>query len=138
MTYSILWGSPHGPLESQREELTRLFGPYELVSMPQWRSVTDLTTAYFAMPEPRELVLVAPLSVCREVIKRGIKPLSPRTITLNDTRVSDTSREWLHKGRVIRFRNFSRRVSVDETFEPVYSREEIAHLNARDLENSRQ
>jgi hypothetical protein len=130
MPTSILWASQHSPLRSQREELRRLFGDDVCIvtSPTAMRDVGDLLDRLHQLDPPRELLLVAPLSVCREVIKRGVKPLwaemqrvtpapafiDPNTMTQHDTRVS----------RFIGFRRLTGVTLEFEDLEPVATRGE--------------
>lgn len=115
---NVMWVSRHKPLTSQVEELSRLFGEVSLTVAPEG-SVSETLARYEALPEPRELVLVAPLAICREVLKRGVRPLSPKMMTMERSVVLNPDCECKVNGRVIRFLEFQRRVNVKETFEPV-------------------
>jgi hypothetical protein len=75
----IAWMSQHSPLPEQIAELERLFGSFELMQDVNPFEHADsicrkLRLAGFAFGSD-ELVIVAPLSVLREICKRGIYPL---------------------------------------------------------------
>lgn len=116
MTTSVLWVSRHSPLPGQRDELSRLFGEVSLTVAPEG-SVSETLARFEALPEPRELVLVAPLAICREVLKRGVKPLCPmmKRVKLDGINSWDAV---LPNGRAV-FTGYKRRTSIHETFEEI-------------------
>jgi hypothetical protein len=72
----ILWISRHQPLPSQVLELQRIYGVDCEIKIDQNRfygfeDILKRVEKY----QPDELLLMAPLSVCRKVLESGIKPL---------------------------------------------------------------
>src|SRR5215469_2196920 len=72
----ILWLSRHRPLVSQYAELKRLFGEDCEITVDQesFRSVEDVISR-FRRSKADEVVLMAPLTMCRKILSFGVKPL---------------------------------------------------------------
>jgi hypothetical protein len=76
MSKRIYWVSRHDPLPSQVTELRQLFGKdMELVvDHKSFSSAKEIVGRYIAA-NAQEMVLVAPLTVCRAILKLGVRPL---------------------------------------------------------------
>lgn len=71
----IVWMSRHSPTPSQLTELERLFPGYTLHIDPNpFSSAADIV-ARFKAAKGDEMLVVAPWTVIRELIKLGIRPI---------------------------------------------------------------
>ena len=112
MSKHILWVSRHPPLESQINELNRLFGDV-LVSIDP----TPFENAQAIIERAKnydEIVMVAPLSVIAEVCKLGIKPLWAEM-----EQTSWKNKEVKQRNKYLKFKKFYRIVGVDVKKEEV-------------------
>src|SRR5579859_4469300 len=72
----ILWVSKNAPLQSQLNELRRLFGPdTQVVIDPNPFSSASEIVRRYREGSYDEMVLIAPLTVCRVICDFGYKPL---------------------------------------------------------------
>jgi hypothetical protein len=72
----IIWFSRHEPIQKQITELKRIFGSdVEIILDSNPFSNADDVANRFKRSGAEEMVVVAPLSVIIELIKRGIRPL---------------------------------------------------------------
>ena len=73
---SILWDSRNHPLKSQLKELRRLFGEDVQVDVydKSYTRPSDVLKIYKQKPYD-EMVIIAPLSICRQIVGYGYKPL---------------------------------------------------------------
>lgn len=72
----ILWVSKYKPLESQTKELRRLFG--DDVVIDEYRnplSSASQVSSFYKRGYYDEMVLIAPLSICRVLCEYGYHPL---------------------------------------------------------------
>ena len=110
----ILWVSRNKPLDSQLKELRRLFGQDTVVDLnTDAFSDADDIIARFKKGKYDEMLLIAPLSVCRIITDKGFKPLYSEM-------VQDKSNFELEvKGRRYRFVKFKRLESVKVEFSQI-------------------
>jgi hypothetical protein len=109
----VYWMSRHEPLASQIKELKRLFGDeVEIEQDPNPFSSADDIARRFRESGADELVVVAPLSVIAELVKRGIKPLWAEM-----QQVDANEAETEAAGRYYKFVKFKRIVGVEIKFE---------------------
>ena len=122
----ILWLSRHEPLDSQRRELARLYGPgVQLIE--DGRPFSDARDIFqrFQRSGAQEMVVVAPLSVIRELVKLGVQPLwaEMETLQAGDPRAEVTANGSgsgaQRAPRAYRFSRFRRVVGLDIKFEEV-------------------
>lgn len=120
----ILWVSRHEPLESQRRELKRLYGEDVIIDQHDkpYANAAEILKVY-RRGFYDEMVLVAPLSVCKVIVSYGIKPLSSEMAQLEaddpdiELRVNDSMRERLGgKARYYKFVRFKRMERIDITY----------------------
>lgn len=71
----IAWFSRHSPTKRQRETLATLFGPFSLNQDPRAFASADQVIRRFQATGATELVIVAPLTIIRELCRRGIYPI---------------------------------------------------------------
>lgn len=71
----ILWMSRHVPLPSQRKELERLFPGHLLITESRPFSSAEQIVRRYRENRGDEMVVVAPWSVVRQIIRLGIKPI---------------------------------------------------------------
>lgn len=113
----ILWMSRHAPLQSQLAELERLFGSVEVVQDPRpFDSADDIVTR-FRVGGYDDIVVVAPLSVIDQLVRRGIRPLWAEMEQIAKPAHPDPTREVEAAGRWYRFRRFRRVRAVTIEFE---------------------
>ena len=100
-------------MQSQVNELKRLFGDDVIIEQdPNPFSSADDIVQRFKTSGADELVVVAPLSVIAELVKRGIKPLwaEMKQVDVNEA-------ETEAAGRYYKFVRFRRIVGVEIKFE---------------------
>lgn len=110
----ILWMSAHTPLESQKKELTRLFGEHELViiSTP-FQNAGDVQATY-KQHRADELVLVAPMTLIKHLLHMGIKPLYAEMLIVP---TGSSRTEVRQANRCYRFNRFLRVVKIQIDYE---------------------
>lgn len=75
MPKKIMWLSKHNPTPRQKEELERLWPSHDLVVDNQSFDGADDIVKRFVKAGASELVVVAPLTVIRQLTRRGMKPI---------------------------------------------------------------
>lgn len=120
----ILWLSKHNPLQSQRQALVKLFGGgVEITIDSNPFASAKVIAQRMSLGKFDDMVLVAPLSVCSELTKLGIKPLwaEMRTVDCNSVEVeveANGNREKLSgTRRCYKFIRFRRLIGVNLEFE---------------------
>lgn len=71
----IIWFSRHEPIQKQIDELKHIFGDIEVIQDPNPFSSVDDIVDRFRKNNGDEMVVVAPMTVIDQLLKRGIKPL---------------------------------------------------------------
>ena len=71
----IVWMSRHMPLDSQKAELERLFPGHTLIMEKRPFSSAEQIVRRYRESGGDEMVVVAPWSVVRQIIRLGIKPI---------------------------------------------------------------
>lgn len=71
----IMWVSRHTPTQRQIDDLSRLFPGHEVVVDSNPFSSADDIVRRFNQTNSSEMVVVAPWTVMREIIRRGIRPI---------------------------------------------------------------
>lgn len=117
----VLWVSRNTPLQSQIDELGRLFGKdFELTIDAQPFASASTIVAKFRRGGFDDMVLIAPLSVCRAVTECGIRPLWSEMKTTEkedaEIRVMNTRERIENKERCYKFVKFKRLESVTVVF----------------------
>ena len=76
MNKRIYWVSRHEPLPTQVKELKRIYGNdmFLMVDHKSFASAKEIA-GRFIRANADEMVLVAPLTVCRAILNLGIRPL---------------------------------------------------------------
>jgi hypothetical protein len=111
----IVWLSRHHPAPKQLQELERLFPGHRLITDTRaFDSVDDIITRFHSY-KGDEMVVVAPLTVIRELVKRGIKPLRSEMKQVPHSLDPDVT----YSGRSYRFLYFTRITDVAVTTEPL-------------------
>jgi hypothetical protein len=114
----ILWVSKNTPLDSQVTELKRLFGEDAVIDQDgkPFSSAQDILRRY-RRGGYDEMVLIAPLSVCRIVVSLGCKPLwsemSQVTASQSELEVQGMGDRIRGTSRYYRFVKFKRLESID-------------------------
>jgi hypothetical protein len=119
---TILWLSRHEPLPAQIAALRRLFGQdVEVRVDPRvYVNAEEVARRFGAIPKPRELVFVGPISVLQHLCQSGMRPLWAQMETTAPRGPLDPSREVdLSSTRRARFVKFLRVVGVEIQFEEV-------------------
>ena len=119
-TKTVVWVSRHVPLESQKTELERLFPGHRLVIEKRPFSSAEQIVRRFREAGGDEMVVVAPWSVMRQIIKLGIRPIyaEMKPSTAEDAEsvvVSGRSK----RRRYYRFVGFSYCTDVSLKLEPI-------------------
>lgn len=110
----IYWLSRHQPLQSQINELRRIYGDdVEIIPDPNPFEGADEIIRRFRESGADEILVVAPLSVIAQLVQRGIKPLWAEMEVVNDPAEAETEAS----GRYYRFKRFRRIVRVVMEFE---------------------
>jgi len=105
----ILWLSRHPPLNSQIKELKRIFGDIDLTIDP--KPFSDARDIAKRAKDYDEIVVVAPLSVIRQLITLSIKPLWAEMERV------DSNGEVYVNGRHYNFIRFRRIVDIKIVYE---------------------
>ena len=112
----IVWFSRHEALPSQRLELGRKFGSYELiVDLNPFAGAEDIAERFRAVGG-HEMVVVAPVPVMAELIKLGHRPLRA---VMEEVSPSDPRCEVVAAGRGYRFVEFQRVLELRLITEPL-------------------
>lgn len=124
----VLWVSKNTPLESQIQSLKNLFGQDVRVDIDSnpFSSAQDVVRR-FRRGSYDEMVLIAPLSVCRMVTEQGVKPLwsEMETVPSDDpqaeVRVQGTRERLRNTHRCYKFIKFKRLESIEMVFSDLVS-----------------
>lgn len=116
----IMWLSRHKPTKRQIAELQRLFGPVAIEWDNRRFSGADDIVERFRETKADEMVLVGPLTLFRELVKRGIKPLYA---TMEQVKNGSPETEVQYRGRSYKFVDFKRVVALNLVLEPITPRE---------------
>jgi hypothetical protein len=107
---TIVWFSRHLPTRSQLQALAALYPHHRLLlDTNAFSDATDVVRRF----EERggdEMVVVAPLTVIRELVKRGLKPLRAQM-----EQCAPTDAEVHEGGRHYRFVRFTRITAIEVT-----------------------
>lgn len=111
----IIWFSRHAPIPKQLDELKRIFGPEtEVIQDPNPFQTADDVVQRFRASGADEMVVVAPLSVLDQLIKRGVRPLYAEMEL-----VEDEDYDTIANGRKFRFIRFVRIIEITVKKEPL-------------------
>lgn len=119
----ILWVSRYNPIESQLRELRRLFGHDAQVdhfSQPYSRASQILSV--YRKNYYDEMVIIAPLSVCKTLSSYGIKPLYsemeqvPKGSSLAELEIFGSKEQLAGVKRYYRFIKFKRIERIELVF----------------------
>jgi hypothetical protein len=88
---TIVWMSRHAPLPSQLKELERLFPKYHLLLEKRPFSSAMQIIRRFRAVGGDEMVVVAPWSVIRELIKLGMKPIYAEMVQVHAADDAETT-----------------------------------------------
>lgn len=106
----IMWFSRHAPIPKQITELMRIFGDNTKVIIdPKPFSNADDVIERYKKSGSDEMVIVAPMTVINELLKRGIKPLYAEMEQVNSGEEYDVEAN----GRKYKFLKFTRIVKID-------------------------
>ncbi|SRR6266576_334207 len=75
MPSTIMWMSQHTPTLRQKEELERLFPGHILLVDPRPFDGVDDILARYKLAQADEMVVVAPLTVMRALVRQGLHPI---------------------------------------------------------------
>lgn len=116
----ILWLSKHRPLDSQREELKALYGQdcQIVIDQEPFRSVEDIIDR-IEKAKADDIVLMAPLTMCRKLLELGIQPLyaEMRRTLLSRAEVVKHRRDGSSPG--YEFVKFLRLTNIEVNYEDV-------------------
>lgn len=116
----ILWLSKHRPLDSQQEELKALYGQdcQIIIDQEPFRSVEDIIDRIERI-KADDIVLMAPLTMCRKLLELGIQPLyaEMRRTLLSRAEVVKTRRDGSTPG--YEFVKFLRLTNIEVNYEDV-------------------
>lgn len=112
----IIWLSRHKPTARQRVALGAAFPDHQLVVDSRAFDGADDIVKRFRECGADELVVVAPLSVVRAIIRRGVKPLFAEMI---DVPCTSPLAEVRLKNRCLRFVGFHRVEGVELKLTPI-------------------
>ena len=112
----IVWMSQHVPTQRQLDELEHLFPHYTLCVDARSFDSADTIVARFRHEGGDEMVVVAPLAVVREIVRRGVHPIwaEMRAIPCTSKEV-----EVRIKRRCYRFVRFHRVKGLHFDLEPI-------------------
>jgi hypothetical protein len=112
----IMWLSRHKPTKRQVAELRRLFGKVVVEWDNRRFSGADDIVERFEGSGATEMVLVGPLTLFRELVKRGIRPLYA---TMEQVKGGSPETEVQYRGRSYKFVDFKRVVALNLVLEPI-------------------
>jgi hypothetical protein len=119
-----MWVSRHSPTDSQRRELSRIFGPHDLrIDPAPFSDALDIKRRMMAA-RAQEIVCVAPLSVLKELLTFGIRPLTAdmEKCKPDEAEVETTSPSGSRFLRFVRFRRLTEIVMTYEDVTPCRSK----------------
>jgi hypothetical protein len=124
----VLWISKHTPLPTQIAELKRLYGEDVEINKYDnpYASAADIVKTY-RQGFYNEMVLIAPLSVCRIIVGYGIKPLYSQMEQLNkadpriEISVNNSKEKTNGYARHYRFVRFKRMEKLEIVFSELES-----------------
>jgi hypothetical protein len=120
MSKRILWLSKHKPLDSQRDELKKLYGKdcEIIIDLEPFRGVEDIADR-IEVCAADDIVLMAPLSMMRKLLDLGIQPLyaEMRRTLLSRAEVIKTRRDGTRPG--YEFVKFMRLTGIEVNYEDV-------------------
>lgn len=123
---TIMWMSRHNPTQRQLAELERLFPGHNLeVDINPFTGADDIALRVrrtLKASDRVELVVVAPLTVVRELVKRGLRPLQAvmEQIPCDDPAVEVRIGHWAKRDRCYKFLGFRRITNVRVETEPIF------------------
>jgi hypothetical protein len=115
----VVWMSRHSPTLSQLTELGRIYPQHELIFDTRAFDSADQIVQRFKEVKGDELVVVAPWSVIRAIIKAGVRPIHAE---MQQVPCDGPDAEVIVQGtrrRCYKFVSFSRCTSVALTLEPL-------------------
>lgn len=115
MTAIILWLSRHKPSPRQIAELERLYPGHTLTIDSRAFDGADDIVARYHKSGATDLVVVAPLSFVRELVRRGLHPLWAE---MRQIARGSPEADSHHNGRSYRFIRFNRIRSVTVELDP--------------------
>jgi hypothetical protein len=108
----ILWLSRHKPCPNQIRALRKIFGYVKVIHDPRSFGNADDIVKRFVKGKFDDIVIVAPLSVIKQCIERGIKPLWAEMQIC-----PPHSADVFYNGRYYKFIRFRRIVAIDIKYE---------------------
>ena len=118
----IVWMSRHQPTIRQRAALLALFPLHHLLIDNRAFDSADQIIERWRMAGADEMVVVAPMTVIREIVKRGIHPLYAE---MQQVPCSHPQSEVRIKGRCYRFLKFQRVRSLQFELEPIQPQSQV-------------
>jgi hypothetical protein len=120
----ILWVSRNRPLQSQRNELKRLFGKDAQIDIdPNPFSSAEDICGRFERGGYDEMVLIAPLSICKLITEAGYRPLwsemRATTESQSEIKVQGEGDRVSNKVRYYKFVRFKRLEAVDVIYSEI-------------------
>ena len=109
-----MWMSRHSPTKRQLVTLEAVFPGHTLIRDTRSFDTASEIVKRFKESGADEIVVVAPLTVVRELVKRGLKPIHAE---MEHIKCSDSEVETRIKNRCYRFIRFTRinSINVDST-----------------------
>lgn len=98
----LLWISRHAPTKPQYEELTEIFGKYEVIQKDIKVEYPTDVAMLLEMYNADEVVVVLPLWVIEGLLELGIEPIKAEMV-----------REWTEDGARFKHKCFRRYKKVD-------------------------
>lgn len=111
----IVWMSQHKPTPTQLVALEAIFPHHTLIIEPRPFDGADNIIARFHAVKADEMVVVAPLTVVRELVKRGLHPLYAEMKKVS----CHSKHEVKIKNRCFRFLRFQRVTDVKLELEDI-------------------
>lgn len=121
MAKTIVWMSRHSPLVSQLKELERLFPGHSLIIDRRAFSSAAQIVQRFHEALGDEMVVVAPDSVVRELIRLGIRPIYAEMQQVSTAGEAETTivANRSKRRRYYRFVKFHYCVGIPRLLEPI-------------------
>lgn len=131
----IAWLSKYVPLDSQKAELDRLFGPHELVvDTRQFRNAGEIRWWIQQQCGINEVVIVAPLTLIKHLCEDGMRPLFA---VMKSAEPGTPGAEIAgDRGNHFGFSHFERVVSVEMKTEPVIPAVRLEERDAMPIRGS--